>query len=112
MKLPNADNAIIPAEKLRDYLLSGSHPVGRFKAKFFAALGYTGDDWRQLDQDIRRLLSGDAARTVRTPYGQKCEVRGMLTGPSGRKTGIVTVWIVLCGHDRPRFITAYPGETI
>jgi hypothetical protein len=34
MKLPNAERAEAPPEKLRDYLLSPSHPVGRFKARF------------------------------------------------------------------------------
>ena len=41
MKLPNASRATIDAAKLRDYLLSPAHPVGRFKAPFFAALGYS-----------------------------------------------------------------------
>lgn len=45
MKLPERDRAIIDAEKLRDYLLSPSHPVGRFKAAFFASLGYTQANW-------------------------------------------------------------------
>jgi hypothetical protein len=29
MLLPDADLAVIPAEKLRDYVLSSTHPVGR-----------------------------------------------------------------------------------
>jgi len=41
VKLPNADQAFIDPAKLRDYLLSPTHPVGRFKAPFFAAMGYT-----------------------------------------------------------------------
>jgi hypothetical protein len=41
MKLPGADRAIVDAAKVRDYLLSPEHPVGRFKAVFFGALGYT-----------------------------------------------------------------------
>ena len=41
MKLPNASGAIIEPAKLRDYLLSPAHPVGRFKAPFFVALGYS-----------------------------------------------------------------------
>ena len=34
MLLPNAQGAIIDEAKLRDYLLSEVHPVGRFKARF------------------------------------------------------------------------------
>lgn len=39
MNLPAADRALIQPEKLHDYLLSTEHPVGRFKAAFFARLG-------------------------------------------------------------------------
>lgn len=40
MKLP-AQNAIIPQEKLCDYLLSTTHPDGRGKAEYLALLGYS-----------------------------------------------------------------------
>jgi len=39
MKLPNSENAVVPPEKLRDYILSPVHPVGRFKSAFFRGLG-------------------------------------------------------------------------
>jgi len=59
--LPNAENAVIDSEKLHDYLLSPSHPVGRFKAAFFSSLGYTQENWRQFEADLRRQhLSKDA----------------------------------------------------
>ena len=35
MSLPNLDRAVIDPAKVRDYLLSDVHPVGRFKAAFF-----------------------------------------------------------------------------
>jgi hypothetical protein len=44
MKLPFAENALVDAEKVRDYLLSPLHPVGRFRAVFFAGLGYTQEN--------------------------------------------------------------------
>lgn len=34
--MPNAEHAIIEQGKLEGYLLSEVHPVGRFKARFFA----------------------------------------------------------------------------
>jgi hypothetical protein len=110
MKLPDADNAVIPAEKLRDYLLSSSHPVGRFKAVFFHALGYTDGDCEQLEADIRSILTNDATVGEQTDYGQKLEVRGSITGPADRSAEIVTRWIILNGESMPRFITAYPGD--
>ena len=54
MRLPNIENAVIDSEKSRDYLLSVSHPVGRFKAVFFSSLGYSQEDWQQLEADLRR----------------------------------------------------------
>ncbi|MCZ6760265.1 MAG: hypothetical protein O7D29_07835 [Gemmatimonadetes bacterium] len=93
------------------YLLSSSHPVGRFKARFFEALGYTADQAERLEQDIRNLLlSSDPRLREKTEFGQKYEVRGVITGPQNRSVELVTVWIVLPSEEVPRFITAYPGD--
>ena len=46
--LPNAATAVIEPSKIRDYLLSSSHPIGRFKAVVFTALGYSQEDWPRL----------------------------------------------------------------
>ncbi len=39
MKLPAGGDVLIEERKVLEYLLSRSHPVGRFKARVFAALG-------------------------------------------------------------------------
>ena len=112
MKLPEAQRAVIAPAKIRNYLLSTSHPVGRFKAPFFAILGYTGANWRRLEQDLLAIAgSGDAERGRDSTYGQKYEIRGILIGPSGRSARVLTVWIILFGSDVPQFVTAFPGET-
>jgi hypothetical protein len=109
MPIPNADCAIIDPAKLRGYLLSRSHPVGRFKAAFFHALGYSSEKWRHLDADLRsQHLSRDAAREDPTPYGQKYVIRGTLVGPSGSSANLVSVWVLRTGEEIPRFVTAYP----
>ena len=111
MKLPEAEHAVIEPAKIRNYLLSTSHPVGRFKAPFFARLGYTTANWRRLEEDLRNLaISGDAELGRDSPYGQKYEIRGILNGPTGRSAGVLTVWIILFGGDVPQFVTALPGE--
>lgn len=107
--IPNADEAIIPPEKVRDYLLSVSQPVGKFKAVFFSARGYTATDWQQLEADLRALLVYEAELGERTEYGQKYVIRGRITGPAGKRAEIATAWIILEGESRPRLITAYPG---
>jgi len=110
MKLPNAKGALIEPAKIRDYLLSASHPIGRFKYKFFSRLGYTSEQWERLEADLLNLaVTGEAIIGESTEYGQKYEVRGMLKGPSGRQAEVVSVWIILPGQETPRFITAFPG---
>jgi len=111
VKLPHADQAIVDPAKVRDYLLSLEHPVGRFKAAFFGTLGYTRNDWQRLQRDLCELgQSGTADEGQKTTFGQKYEVCGILQGPSGGRADIVTVWIVLNGEETPRFVTAFPGE--
>lgn len=55
MRLPNSDNAEIPTEKLRDYLLSTAHPIGRFKSVFFRGLGFKAYDYEELAKGIRSI---------------------------------------------------------
>jgi hypothetical protein len=110
MKLPAADRAFIDTAKLRHYLLSSSHPVGRFKARFFARLGYVPETWRQLRADLKALArSGDATAGKASEYGAKYEVRGILKGPNGRSAQVAMVWIILTGEDLPRLVTVHPG---
>jgi len=110
LKLPNAEKAVISPEKLRDYLLSLSHPIGRFKAVFFKKLGYSSENWKLLERDLRNLiLSRDVTSILETEYGKKFVVQGDITSPENKTVRIVTVWVILKGEDTPRFITAYPG---
>ena len=109
MRVPNADRAVIDPVKLRGYLLSRSHPVGRFKAIFFRALGYSPEAWRQLEADLRtQHLSRDATLEAQTPYGHKYVIRATLVGPSGTSADVVSIWVVRSGEEFPRFVTVYP----
>ena len=109
MQIPNSDRALIDPVKLHGYLLSRSHPVGRFKAPFSHALGYSSENWRQLEVDLRtQHLSRDVTLEDHTPYGQKYSIRATLVGPSGSSADVVSVWIVRTSEEPPRFVTAYP----
>lgn len=110
MDLPNAEAAIISPEKLREYLLSPSHPIGRYKAALFRLYGYDQDRWEMLENDIRSILTNGADVLESTEYGAKYAVRGTITGPNGRRLAIVTVWIILTNEAAPRFVTAYPED--
>jgi len=106
----DAAAAIVSADKLRDYLLSSAHPIGRYKSTFFRSLGYAPEQWQVLERDLRAVLSNEAQPSGVTKYGQKLTVRGALSGPNGRSAGIVSIWIILLGEKAPRFVTAYPEE--
>lgn len=109
MKLPNHNSALIDSAKVRDYLLSPEHPVGRFKATFFAAIGYKRDEWQKLSSDLLEIAkTGDALSGPANQYGRKYEVHGTLLGVGDRAAAVVTVWIVLANETSPRFVTAYP----
>ena len=106
--LPNAVKARINSTKLRDYLLSSSHPIGRFKQPFFSMLGYSKEHWQQLETDLFKLAAiGETRFGKGAEYGQKYEVRGILRGPSGRTAEVVSIWIIFAGEDIPRFVTAF-----
>jgi hypothetical protein len=106
--IPNADRAVIEPAKLHDYLLSRTHPIGRFKAAFFQALGYSSEDWRRLDADLRSQHLSKEADDETTPYGRKFVIRATLVGPSDASAVLVSVWVVRAGEDFARFVTAYP----
>jgi hypothetical protein len=111
MKLPGAEAAVVDPEKVRDYLLSPTHQVGRFKAAFFAALGYSQRNWADLEQDLRNLASGqEGVQGKFSRFGNKYEISGTLTGPSGRSARVLSVWIVRHDENFPRFVTAMPGD--
>ena len=98
MLLPNAERAEIDAAKLRGYLLSPTHPIGRFKARFFAALGYSADEWQTLEADLRiQHLSQDAEPGTVTPYGQPYTIRAILKGPNGESAFVASIWFALAG---------------
>jgi hypothetical protein len=80
--LPNADDAVIDSAKLRDYLLSTVHPLGRFKARFFNALGFSADRWHELESALRtQHLSQDAEQVLTMGSAQKFTIQA---NPGGR----------------------------
>jgi hypothetical protein len=102
MNLPNRDRAVIDAAKVGDYLLSETHPVGRFKASFFAALGYSSSGWVLLRDDRLALSRANPATPGKpSPFGRTFEVDGILTGSAGRSAAVRTVWIVRAQEDSP-----------
>jgi hypothetical protein len=106
MRLPNADRAMIAPEKIRDYLFVLEHPQNQGKARLFAALGYTRENWLAFESDLRtQHLPLDAQLSKQTDFGDSYEIVGELLGPQGSAI-IMSVWIIDRGSDVPRFVTA------
>ena len=111
MRLPNAEQAIIDPQKLHGYLLSPTHPVGRFKARFFSALGYTAERWQEFETDLRaQHLPQDAELSETLPAGNLFTIRAILKARNGQSAIVLSVWFVPAG-GLPRFVTAYPGSS-
>ena len=109
MRLPNAERATVPADKILLYLLSMRHPGGRYKAACFLRFGFTPDAWEVMTEALRQHAIGNEVSTVRdTPYGMKYTIEGSLQTPDGRNPVMRTVWFVEGGEEVPRFVTAYP----
>jgi len=107
-KLPNADQAVIPLEKLTEYALNPDHPTGRHKAHVFkAVLGLSLEDSSFLHQAIQAIvISHDAVPEEANSYGARYVIDFELTTDAG--TAIVrTSWIIRNGEDFPRLTSCY-----
>lgn len=108
--LPNAANAQIDPRKLRDYALDLEHDTGRYKAAFFAQMGYSADNWPRLEQDIREQhLTQPAEAGQPSPYGRKYTITTPLKGPRGAARQVTTVWIFRPGRDWAELVTIEPA---
>lgn len=109
MKLPNSDKAIIPKEKLIDYLLSETHPVGSSKAKFFRGLGFNETNVGLLAKLLLHIAQTNDVKNVRKlAYGTNYSIEGIVKTPNGKTITIITVWFIPIEKSRPSFVTAYP----
>jgi hypothetical protein len=111
VKLPNEARAVVAEEKVTNYLLSTTHPVGRWKAAYFIEHGFSVD---RPDELIGALLihaaEHEVAEMETTDYGTIFTIEGPLETPSGRRPGVRSVWIVTTGIEFPRLVTAYPSR--
>ena len=108
MKLPNGHRAVVPDDKLLDYLLNEEHRNQSGHAALLRLLlGVT-----QANADALRSALLDAAATCEaspggpSPFGTKYEVRFEMTGPR-RVYTILSVWIIEPDREDPRLVTAF-----
>ena len=107
-KLPNAERAHVPIEKLRDYSLNPDHPRGKDKAIVFrSALGFTIDDVERLRAIVLAAVAElDAVETTPNEYGRRFVVDIPMTGKRGQIM-VRSTWIVRHTEDFPRLTSCY-----
>lgn len=109
MKLPRLEHAIVPEQKLVNYLLSSTHPAGRGKAAFFGRFGFTAGTWETLAGALKtHAFAHEVTQTEDTPYGTSYTIDGPLPAPDGRTPLVRVVWFIGTGEMDPRLVTAYP----
>lgn len=109
MDLPNKEKAYISLEKLKDYLLSEKHAVGKSKAKLLRSFGFNEDKVNLLKEGLIAIAQNEKIKEeIPSAYGIKYIIDGKLTTPDGKLITMRTVWIINKGEAEPRFVTAYP----
>jgi hypothetical protein len=109
MNLPNAEHAIVDERKVREHLLSRSHPIGRFKAAALARAGFDEANWAEFISALLDLARrGETVPGEAGEHGQKYLVSGTLRAAGGAGLEVWTVWILSRPDARPRLVTVYP----
>lgn len=111
MRLPHRKNAIIKREKLIHYLLSTTHPVGRYKAVFFRGIGFNDANVDQFKHELYKIAQINDVKNSRSSddsSGINYMIVGSLSAPNGEIYSVETVWYIKIGTQDPSFITAYP----
>jgi hypothetical protein len=109
MGLPNARKADVSVGKIVGYLLSQTHRAGRSKASFFRKHGFSAEHWHALADALRQhAVGGHVTAVVRTAYGTRYVVDGVLKAPDGTSLNVRSVWFISENDSVPRFATAYP----
>src|SRR5712692_8297262 len=110
MILPNAENAIVDIEKLRDYSLNPNHPEGKHKARaFFEKLELGRNDAELLRRLIlEAILKVEAVEQKPTTFGRRFIVDFEVERGRGVvlfKAVVRTAWMMRNDEKFPRLTT-------
>ncbi len=107
IKLPKAEEAVIPTAKLTEYALNPSKEPDK-AAAFESALGYNTENAEDLIKQIKaKLPDGTAKEKGDRGYGMTYEVVMDITGPNGKTAKVLTAWIDDQKSGEMRMITAH-----
>lgn len=96
LKLPNAENAILPEAKFTRYLFDENSEKGYAKGKaFIDRLGYSIDNWQKLQKALKQgatkypaMFKGNAG------FGDKYEQKMILYGLKDTPANVIVGWIL------------------
>ncbi len=109
MYLPNREKAYISKEKIANYLLSFSHPIGKHKAAFFTTVGFDITKPGTLIEVLEELAKEtNVTKAVSTNFGTKYILDGYIQAPNNRIYLLRTVWMMENKADTAYLVTAYP----
>ncbi len=95
--------------KLDSYLLNSDHPIGGFKARWYAqALGFNRSNVKALAKQLV-FDASKAMPTTLTEYGQKFMQPTLVTGANGRQIEVGVIWITN-PDGVTRLVTAPPAK--
>lgn len=111
-KLPNYGKAEIATSKTKDYILNPENEKGKHKAHVIkSVLGYGREDYQEFNKLLlSKLKQYKVQRTESTEFGLKYKISMVLTGKSGRRLEVTTVWQIDNNATVPRFITLTPSK--
>jgi len=91
-RLPNGELAIVPEQKITEYLLATEHRRGGSKARFLLRFGFRPEAWRVLEVALlHHAVDGTVVRQQQGIHGVTYAVEAPLRTPDGRDPAFRTV---------------------
>lgn len=111
-RVPGAEYAWAADEKFYEYLLNEAHTIGRAKARYFRAIGYTRENWQELKEAFLAQLPVVAGRySYANDFGgDNYEAVISVENPDGEPVAVMTIWEVH-PDTGTKFLTAYPLDS-
>src|SRR5687768_12839820 len=109
MRVPNADQAVVPSRKITQYLLDLTSPKGHDKAVVLIHFGFSMAQWERLQiQLLRHIVQNDVSKVENRGDMTIYVVAGLIETPSNRPLLLRSVWKIEHGQTVPYLVTAYP----
>lgn len=95
LKLPDAENAVLPEGKFTKYLMGGENEKGLAKGRAFTSrLGYDINNWKELQKELELGASKyPVLAKNRDEFGTRYEQKMVLYGKKGTPANVVAGWL-------------------